>query len=86
MNKTARVEARIKPELKEAAEAVFRRIGLSPADAIRMFHQEVERNQDLPFEARIPNQETLAAMKESEHPEKLSAYKSVDDLFAGLGL
>jgi hypothetical protein len=37
-------------------------------------------------EVRVPNKETLAAMKEAEHPEKLPAYESVDDLFADVGL
>jgi len=86
MSKTDRIEARIEPELKEAAEAVFRKLGLSRADAIRMFYQQVERHQALPFEVRIPNKETLAAMKEAEHPEKLPSYESVDDLFSDLGL
>jgi DNA-damage-inducible protein J len=86
MNKTVRVEARIEPELKEAAEAVFRKIGLSPEEAIRLFYEQVECHQCLPFAARTPNKETLAAMKEAENPEKLPSYENVDDLFADLGL
>jgi DNA-damage-inducible protein J len=38
MNKTERIEARIEPELKQAAESVFAKLGMSPSDAIRVFY------------------------------------------------
>jgi len=31
------IEARIEPELKQAAESVFAKLGMSPSDAIRIF-------------------------------------------------
>ncbi len=32
----------------------------------------------------IPNAQTLSAIKEAEHPEKLKTYTSVDELFKDL--
>lgn len=62
------VTARVTPELKEQAEAVFAAIGLSTSDAIRVFMQQAVNSGGLPFRpvARHPNAETLAAMAELE--------------------
>ena len=82
MSKTERIEARIEPELKQAAESVFAKLGMSPSDAIRIFYKQVELCQGLPFEVRIPNAETLAAIQEIEHhPERLRRYRNVEDMF-----
>jgi addiction module RelB/DinJ family antitoxin len=82
MSKTDRIEARIDPALKQAAEAVFAKLGVSPSDAIRIFYKQVELHQGFPFEVRIPNAETLAAMEEVEtHPERLKRYTSVEEMF-----
>lgn len=82
MSKTDRIEARIDPEPKQAAEAVFAKLGVSPSDAIRMFYKQVELHQGFPCEVRIPNTETIAAMEEVEtHPERLKRYTGVEEMF-----
>jgi DNA-damage-inducible protein J len=82
MSKTDRIEARIEPELKQAAEAVFSKLGVSPSDAIRIFYKQVELHQGFPFEVRIPNAETMAAIEEVEtHPARLKRYDSVEEMF-----
>lgn len=86
MSKTARIQAQIEPELKEAAEAVFRKLGVSPSDAIRMFYQQVECHQGLPFEVRIPNKETLEAMRDAEEGRNLTSYSSFAELRKDLGV
>ena len=40
--KTQMIHARIDPRLKKSAEAVFSKIGLSTAEAIRLFLTQVE--------------------------------------------
>ena len=82
MSKTDRIEARIEPELKQSAEAIFAQLGVSPSDAIRIFYRQVQLHQGFPFEVRIPNAETRAAINEAEtHPERLTRYDSVDEMF-----
>ncbi len=82
MSKSARIEARIDETLKQAAEAVFAQLGISPSEAIRLFYRQVELHNGLPFEVRIPNKDTLDAMREVEqHPERLIRHKSVDEMF-----
>ncbi len=69
-------------ELKQAAESVFSKLGVSPSDAIRIFYKQVELHQGFPFEVRIPNAETLAVIEEvKKHPERLKRYNSVDEMF-----
>ena len=66
MPKDAYVTARVDKRLKIKAAKVLRSVGVSTSDAITMLlHQIVLRN-GVPFDVRIPNQETLDAMAELE--------------------
>ena len=62
--KTDYVRARMSPDVKEAAEAVFSKLGLGHTEAIRLFYQQVILNQGLPFGVKIPNAETVRALKQ----------------------
>jgi DNA-damage-inducible protein J len=76
------VQARVSPELKRKAEAVFAAIGLKTSDAIRMFLQQAVNSGGLPFQpmTKKPNAETLAAMKEADNSQALSEYDNFADL------
>ena len=58
------ISVRIDPTTKAAAEGILNLIGLSPTDAVRMFYRQVVLHRGLPFSARLPNAETLAAFAE----------------------
>jgi len=77
------VQARISPELKQEAEAVLFSVGMTTAEAIRVFLKQVVNSGGLPFQptARTPNTETLAAMMELEHGGG-QAFQTTDELFA----
>jgi DNA-damage-inducible protein J len=81
MIKSAIVSAHIDPEVKRAAEEVFADIGLSVSDAVELFYRQVERTNGLPFEARVPNEETRQALKEAEHRTGLTSHDSVQGMF-----
>ena len=74
------IHARIDPKLKESAERVFSKIGISTTEAIRLFLKQVELHNGLPFPVAIPNAETIAAMMEANHPETLNQYASFREL------
>jgi DNA-damage-inducible protein J len=76
-----KVNFRIDPESKASAEAVFSAIGLSAGEACRMFFKQVALRKGLPFEARIPNAETLEALRESENGGG-ERFDNVDAMFA----
>ncbi len=79
------VQSRVKSELKIQADQLFAQIGLSTADAIRMFLQQSVNIGGLPFtpKAKQLNVKTLDAIKEFENGEKKS-FQNIDDLMKDL--
>ncbi len=63
---TEKLQARIEPRLKATAESIFKKLGLSSTEAIRLFYKQVELREGLPFPVEIPNKKTIAAMRELE--------------------
>ena len=57
--KSDMVRARIEPEIKERAEAVLEKLGMSTADAIGLFLTQVALGQAFPVELTLPEQERL---------------------------
>ena len=51
-------------DYKKARE-ILEFVGMSYSQAVNMFNRMVVLNHGLPFEAKIPNDETIAAMKEA---------------------
>jgi DNA-damage-inducible protein J len=80
MSMSDRINTRIDSALKKKALKVFERLGLSEAEAIRMFYAQVELHQGIPFPVKVPNAATLAAFEETRKPEKLPSYKSFKSL------
>ena len=86
MSKSAMVRARIEPELKQHAEEIFRRLGLSVTQAITLFYKQVEARNGLPFNVVIPSAETLATFASTDAGEDLVVCDNVDDMFNKLGI
>ena len=80
MSKTAMIRARMEPDLKIEAEQVLAQVGLTPTEAIRLFYRQVSLLGGLPFEVRIPNADTKAAIIEARSGKGLKSYKSAADL------
>ncbi len=72
------VRARLEPVLKKDAEHVLAEVGLSPAEAIRLFYRQISLHKGLPFEVRVPNAATRAAVNEarSGKKKKLKSFKT----------
>ena len=66
MAKTAFLNARIDPTLKTKAEKVLSRVGVTASQAITMFYQQIVLRRGIPFDVCIPNEETVAALREAE--------------------
>ena len=78
--KTRMIHARIDPELQESSARIFSKIGISAAEAIRLFLKQVELHGGLPFPVAIPNAQTVAAMMEANNPAALKRYRSFREL------
>jgi len=81
MAKTATINARIEPEVKERAESIFAAIGISASEAISMFYRQVAFRKGLPFDVCIPNAATVAALEELERGEGEVVHGSARQLF-----
>ena len=76
MSKTASatVRSRISPTLKEDVEKIFKKLGLSSSEAIRLFYSHVELYNGLPFKVEIPNEETRKAIEDAIEDKNFSNY------------
>ena len=75
------VRCRIDPKTKEDAAEVIESMGLTVSDAIRLFLTRVASEGAIPFELRVPNAKTVAAIAELEAPKsrsKLKRHKNLD--------
>ena len=59
------VRARIDARTKKEAAAVLQAMGLSLSDAFRLLLTRVAAEKALPFEPLVPNEDTIAAMREA---------------------
>ncbi|MCY3913657.1 MAG: type II toxin-antitoxin system RelB/DinJ family antitoxin [Chloroflexi bacterium] len=77
------VQARIDGAVKEEAAAVLAAMGLTVSDAVRLLLTRVARDKALPFTPLIPNETTIAAMREAR-AGGLERFDSVDELLDDL--
>ena len=79
------VQARIDREVKEEATTVLAAMGLTVSDAVRLLLTRVAREKALPFAPLVPNDDTIAAMKEARTghlPQFRDVESLLDDLHA----
>ena len=84
MARTAVIQARIDPAVKEQAQKVLETLHISMSEAISLYLTQVALHRGIPFEIRIPNRVTLAALQDGEEKRNLRAVASVDELFGEL--
>lgn len=58
------IRSRIDPKTKRQANRLFKSLGLSMSDAIRMFLHQAVAQKGLPFDVKIPNDQTQDAIEE----------------------
>ncbi len=63
--KTAIINARVQPDLKSDVETILAKLGITTTQAIIMFFEQVRINRGIPFELKIPNDETIQAMQDA---------------------
>ena len=60
--KTSTLHTRIDTELKNNVESILAQLGMTSADAIKLFYKQVELQGGLPFALKVP-QKVLAEQK-----------------------
>ncbi|MDR3526894.1 MAG: type II toxin-antitoxin system RelB/DinJ family antitoxin [Rhizomicrobium sp.] len=83
---TSVVRARVNEDVKDEASAVLAEMGLTLSDLVRLTVTRVAKDRALPFEIKIPNAETRAAIEEgrklmaSGATREISARELIDEL------
>jgi len=83
MAANAVVRARIDEQIKKEASAVLAAMVLTVSDAFRIMLTRIAREKALPFEPLIPNETTIAAMREAR-AGNIKSFDSVAALMADL--
>lgn len=86
MTANAFVRARIDEGLKNEAAAVLAEMGLTVSDVVRMTLTRIAKDKALPFDVKIPNAETRAAIEESRAMMKArqARFADAEELFDAL--
>jgi DNA-damage-inducible protein J len=86
MASNAVVRARVDEKVKEKATAVLAKMGLTVSDVVRMTLTRVANDSALPFELKVPNAETRAAMEEAREMMKSgkARFRSAEEMFKAL--
>jgi DNA-damage-inducible protein J len=66
MATTSMVHVRMDEKIKAQAAETLAAMGLSISDAVRVFLMRVIAEKQMPFELKVPNAETRAAMAEAD--------------------
>ncbi len=67
--KTAVIHTRIDADLKAGAESILEKLGLSSSEAVRLFYRQIELNQGIPFDVKLPNNLTATTLEKSDRGE-----------------
>ncbi len=82
--KSANVTARVKPEIKEQAEAVLEKLGLPVSVVIDTLYRQIILTGGIPYSLTIPKVQTLDQISETQFDVMMQ--KGLDDAKNGKGM
>ena len=83
MANTSAVYARIDKELKENAEEILSKLGISPSSAIQMLYSQIVLRKEIPFDLRLPSGKAVADDSMSREQLDAELMKGVESLKSG---
>ncbi len=84
MAKTAIIQTRVDPVLKDEAQKILNTLNISISEAISIYLAQITLHKGIPFEIKIPNSLTAKTLQESETGQNLHQADNVDQLFKEL--
>ena len=84
MAKTATIQTRVDPVIKNNAEMILKKLNISMSEAISMYLSQITLHNGIPFEIKIPNEITAKVLKDTENGNNVHKVNSVDELFQEL--
>jgi DNA-damage-inducible protein J len=84
MGKTAVIQARVEPKLKNKAAKIIKDLGLNTSQVVNVLFAQIVLNRGLPFALKIPNsltKKTLMKSKQGKAIKRFSKMKAfIEDL------
>ena len=80
MAKAATVQARVEIKLKKQADSVLKKIGLNASQVINALYAQIVMRKGIPFELKIPSEDTKNAINELESG-KGKRFSTFEDMF-----
>lgn len=83
---TIDIRLRVSEEIKADAEVIFKQMGMTMSEAMRIFLSQCINSGGLPFKphSKIPNAETIKSLEESRKGIGITSHVSVEDMFTEL--
>lgn len=83
MSDSTTINVRIDVQTKSKASKILDLLGMTPSEAINLFFKQIIYTQSIPFDVKLPNKETVQAMKELDSGRGVK-FNSVEDLLKDL--
>lgn len=85
MSRTGTYQIRIDENEKKETFAVFDDLGITPAQAVKMFFTQVRRTHSIPFPIEYtPNEKTAKILLANDEEKGYQGFGNLDDLFHDL--
>lgn len=82
----ARLNIRLDPQLKAKATAVAEDMGIDLSTVVRLTLTQMVKDRQLPFMPTSLPVDTLEALHDANHPDRLNQYASAEDMWGKLGV
>jgi len=82
MSQSATVHARLDAKTKKVSEAILRKIGMTPTEAVRLLYCQIALRGEFPVELRVPNVLTARTLDQSDRDEGIEYFDSVEEMSA----
>jgi DNA-damage-inducible protein J len=84
MAKTATIQTRVDPEIKQNVQEILSTLNISMSEAISLYLTQITLNKGIPFEIKIPNKLTAKTLNDSGNGKELHKVSDVHELFQEL--
>ena len=86
MSKNTSLNVRTTVEIKKEAEVILNGLGLNISSAVNLFLKQVVNYRGIPFDLRLPNEETQQAMDDMNNSRNLESADTVEEMFQKIGV
>lgn len=83
MARTSNIFTRVEPEIKEQAEDILNKLGISMSNAVSMFLRQVVIQRGIPFEMKLPANEPLTIGNLTKEQLNTEILKGLEDIENG---